>query len=941
MTACVNKKSKRVAAVVTASLVGALSIGAPAVALATNTSIDLLATDANAFAKGTVSYKYGMEAGADFTYTGYEQGLVPSKVEVYNGDTEFPELRPQTGKEEKNKTYYYYVKIDSQDTDVEIGNVSVQYKNAKGKLVDLKGTSVNATVGGTYARPSAEGTYAVVVASTDASGKFFSAVSVADTFTITGQSLDGAKLYEGDDMSDETFAFDGIWDSNMVSAYGKEIGLQLEGVALKEGVNGDYTVSFYQKGSTKPLESTEYFMPGNTYVAKIKGLKRFQGQEIEREFTFGKLDLSAADIVTKVFTDGAPSKDSDFSDILKSLSGKDTFAGSAGNIMPDFDDPDSVNQVVVTFVSGPNGSGIAQGNGVYTFKLSAKKDATLVTGETTVEVHKADLVAKIDFSNIDSVDASDESANKFIVDLADSEPDHVDLSDIAVTVDATSEIKGKTLKASDYKVVVKNAAGEEVSADALKTPGKYTVTVTVDSEIDFDKVQGSGTVAKVVYGTATAEVEVRYNVVEASDVFFSYNKQNIETNDDFKVLYDGSDFSKGFSVKVTAGSKELAEGTDYTVEVTKTQKDGKKVVVDSVTDAGEYNVAVTGKTFVLSDGSKTANFGFDVEPVKVAGVLSLEAGSCNYGKLTNKVAGVDVNGPAISDLMKVTAAVNGSNYYLAETGSVIAPVFSYKVGDVVSEIPADAIETEYRDEDNKVVDLKDAGVYTARIVSKSEAGNYDVDVKVTNLVVASAKVFSDVHTSDWFYKPVFEAKKLSYMSGYNGTSLFGPNKSITRGEVACVLFNMANEGGNAADSTLGWTELGGYDTGFSDVNGKAFYAKAISWAKRAGVVNGYGDGTFAPDKEITREEFACMLANFAKLKGDFADADEDAVLAEFPDGASVSDWAEEAVAWAADAEIMGNNGSLTPAKAITRAEVAAMAVNYQPDGQEDLVIPTK
>lgn len=177
------------------------------------------------------------------------------------------------------------------------------------------------------------------------------------------------------------------------------------------------------------------------------------------------------------------------------------------------------------------------------------------------------------------------------------------------------------------------------------------------------------------------------------------------------------------------------------------------------------------------------------------------------------------------------------------------------------------------------------------------------------------------------------------MNGYNGSSLFGPNKTITRGEVACVLFNMANEGSKVNDSTLGWNENTGYMTGFSDVYGKAYYAKAIAWAKRAGVVNGYGDGTFAPDKEITREEFACMLANFAKLKGDYKYADEDSVLAEFPDGASVSDWAEEAVAWAADAEIMGNNGSLTPGKAITRAEVAAMAVNYQPEGPEDLVTP--
>ena len=250
MTACVNKKSERVAAVVTASLVGALSIGAPAVALATNTSIDLLATDANAFAKGTVSYKYGMEAGADFTYTGYEQGLVPSKVEVYNGDTEFPELRPQTGKEEKNKTYYYYVKIGAGVT-VEVGGVKVQYKNAKGKLVDLVGTSVNATVGGTYARPIAEGTYAVVVASTDASGNFNSAVSVADTFTITGQSLDSAVLYEGDDMSDTDFGFSGGAQTDYADTYLDTLNLSLEGVQLDE--TNEVTLSIYVKPSTSLL----------------------------------------------------------------------------------------------------------------------------------------------------------------------------------------------------------------------------------------------------------------------------------------------------------------------------------------------------------------------------------------------------------------------------------------------------------------------------------------------------------------------------------------------------------------------------------------------------------------------------------------------------------------------------------------------------------------
>lgn len=120
-----------------------------------------------------------------------------------------------------------------------------------------------------------------------------------------------------------------------------------------------------------------------------------------------------------------------------------------------------------------------------------------------------------------------------------------------------------------------------------------------------------------------------------------------------------------------------------------------------------------------------------------------------------------------------------------------------------------------------------------------------------------------------------------------------------------------------------------YLTGFSDVNGHAYYGKAISWAKQAGIVNGYGDGTFRPDANVTREEFAAMLANFAKKYNSFVDVDADKVLGEFSDGASVSDWAEEVVAWAFDSEIMGNAGFMNAFNDITCAETAAMVVNYK------------
>lgn len=182
---------------------------------------------------------------------------------------------------------------------------------------------------------------------------------------------------------------------------------------------------------------------------------------------------------------------------------------------------------------------------------------------------------------------------------------------------------------------------------------------------------------------------------------------------------------------------------------------------------------------------------------------------------------------------------------------------------------------------------------------------------------------------------VNKAADNGYINGYAGTTLFGPEAQIKRGDVACVLFNMAGAPGIDNDNFV--DEDGNFLTGFSDVNGHAYYAQAIAWAKQAGVVNSYGDGTFKPESMVTREEFACMLANYAKLTGNYEAADSKA-LDGFADKGSVSDWAVDSVAWAVEGEIMGNGGSLDGTGVITRAQVAAMAVNYQPAKLEK---PTK
>lgn len=85
---------------------------------------------------------------------------------------------------------------------------------------------------------------------------------------------------------------------------------------------------------------------------------------------------------------------------------------------------------------------------------------------------------------------------------------------------------------------------------------------------------------------------------------------------------------------------------------------------------------------------------------------------------------------------------------------------------------------------------------------------------------------------------------------------------------------------------------------FTDVEPDSWYTEAVIWAVENEIVLGMGDGTFAPEAEITREQMAAILYRYAAYRGD--DMTTDADLAAFPDEERVSAYAREALAWAVD-----------------------------------------
>ena len=178
---------------------------------------------------------------------------------------------------------------------------------------------------------------------------------------------------------------------------------------------------------------------------------------------------------------------------------------------------------------------------------------------------------------------------------------------------------------------------------------------------------------------------------------------------------------------------------------------------------------------------------------------------------------------------------------------------------------------------------------------------------------SAAGSFADVSpTRDaWCYTQVMQASEAGLMNGY-GSSLFGKNDPITRGQMVQILYNY-------------YGEDCGTNSGFSDVPSSAWYAKAVTWASKKGVASGYSNGTFGPNNQLTREQMVTILYNVAGRP-----ATNTSALAQFNDRGQVAAYAVNGFSWAVSNKVVSgtSNTTLSPRGTATRAQVAVILIRY-------------
>ena len=204
------------------------------------------------------------------------------------------------------------------------------------------------------------------------------------------------------------------------------------------------------------------------------------------------------------------------------------------------------------------------------------------------------------------------------------------------------------------------------------------------------------------------------------------------------------------------------------------------------------------------------------------------------------------------------------------------------------------------------------GVFTASL-SGAAAGTISVSCGgvTREISVRVAFEFTDMrgHWANEYVKELYEA---GIVTGVTDTE-FGPSLSMKRGDFVLMLYRAA-----------GQPPVSG-SAGFEDVAADAYYADAVAWAVANGITEGKGEGAFAPDDTLTRQEgFTFLYRALDVLGAGFVEGDT-ALLDSFADGASVAEWARSATATLiTNGVVEGSESGLNPTGSLTRAEMAKM-----------------
>lgn len=441
---------------------------------------------------------------------------------------------------------------------------------------------------------------------------------------------------------------------------------------------------------------------------------------------------------------------------------------------------------------------------------------------------------------------------------------------------------GEMLIEPAEKIVIKitgNTATETYDGTEKSVTG-YTTDVK-DSSITVKLKEGKAAIAK---GT---NVDTYYMGLTADDftaTSINYKNIVIEVTDGYLTIKErpyrpNPSITDKITVEITGNSDSVVyDGTehsvkDYTVKISDsryTEKDftfsGKALA--SGVNAGTYEMGLKADQF-KNTNARFKNVEF---VIKADGVLTI-----TQRPLTITAGSAEGIAPVTCDKYTVEGLATG---------------------DKVDSVKITGIQSEPGESPNVASDA---------VIKNAKGEDVTANYKITyvNGVLKAIEVLNkEIH--------------FNYVIGYTDGTI-RPNNDISRAEVATIFFRLLTD-----EAREQYTTTAG---NFTDVKAGMWCNRAIATLTNMGIIKGYTDGSFQPNKSITRAELATIIARFAKL---------DVNTKTFSD--ITGHWAQKNIELAAgNGWINGyEDGTFRPNNNITRAETFAM-INRVLDRQTESV----
>ena len=181
-----------------------------------------------------------------------------------------------------------------------------------------------------------------------------------------------------------------------------------------------------------------------------------------------------------------------------------------------------------------------------------------------------------------------------------------------------------------------------------------------------------------------------------------------------------------------------------------------------------------------------------------------------------------------------------------------------------------------------------------------------VEVKASFVKSVEVSPFADVPNDAYYFEAVKWAAENGITGGV-GNSLFAPNQPCTRAQIVTFLWRAAG------------SPVVNYRMPFTDVDEGAYYAEAVRWAARTGIVTGQTETTFGTDSVCTRAQAAAMIYRCAQAQGKGFTG---AWMFHLP-FTDVPEWAYESVAWCYMNSVTTgvSETSFAPGNDCTRAQI--------------------